>query len=81
MLVHRIRKVVLDQILPEELRRVTYVAQSKEREFAEYINQKSASENRKELSAKQREHNRLLKRKTELNALFKRMYEDNVLEG
>ena len=76
---HRIREVVLDQILLEELRRVTYAARSKEREFAEYINQKSSSENRKELTAKQREHDRLTKRKAELNALFKRLYEDNVL--
>lgn len=76
---HRIREVVLDQILLEELRRVTYAARSKEREFAEYINQKSSSENRKELTAKQREYDRLTKRKAELNALFKRLYEDNVL--
>lgn len=76
---HRIREVVLDQILLEELRRVTYAARSKEREFAAYINKKSSSENRKELTAKQKEHDRLTKRKAELNALFKRLYEDNVL--
>ncbi len=76
---HRIREVVLDQILLEELRWVTYAASSKEREFAEYINPKSSSENRKELTAKQREYDRLTKRKAELNALFKRLYEDNVL--
>ena len=76
---HRIREVVLDQILLEELRRVTYAARSREQEFAAYINKKSSSENRKELIAKQREHDRLTKRKAELNALFKRLYEDNVL--
>ena len=76
---HRIREVVLDQILLEELRRVTYAARSKEREFAEYINKKSSSENRKELNARQKEFDKLTKRKVELNALFKRLYEDNVL--
>ena len=76
---HRIREVVLDQILLEELRRVTYAARSREQEFAAYINKKSSSENRKELTVKQKEHDRLTKRKAELNALFKRLYEDNVL--
>ncbi len=76
---HRIREAVLDEILLEEIRRITYTARSREREFAEYINRKSSSENRKELSAKQREYDRLTKRMTELNALFKRLYEDNVL--
>ena len=76
---HRIREVVLEEILLEEIRRITYAARSKEREFAEYINRKSSSENRKELAAKQREYERLVKRVSELNALFKRLYEDNVL--
>lgn len=51
----------------------------KERQFAEFINKKSSSENRRELNAKQREYERLSKRTAELNALFKRLYEDNVL--
>lgn len=76
---HRIREVVLEEILLEEIRRITYAARSKEREFAEYINRKSSSENRKELAAKQRDYERLTKRVSELNALFKRLYEDNVL--
>lgn len=76
---HRIREVVLDELLLEELRRITYTARTKERQFAEFINQKSSSENRRELNAKQREYERLSKRTAELNALFKRLYEDNVL--
>ena len=76
---HRIREVVLDEILLEELRRITYTARTRERQFAEFINKKSSSENRRELNAKQREYERLSKRTTELNALFKRLYEDNVL--
>ena len=43
------------------------------------LSKKSSSENRRELNAKQREYERLSKRTAELNALFKRLYEDNVL--
>lgn len=71
--------MVLDEILLEELRRITYTARTRERQFAEFINKKSSSENRRELNAKQREYERLSKRTAELNALFKRLYEDNVL--
>lgn len=45
----------------------------------EFINKKSSSENRRELTAKTNELGKLEKRNTELNALFKRLYEDNVL--
>lgn len=76
---HRIREAVLDDILLEELRRITYTARTKERQFAEFVNKKSSSENRRELNAKQREYEMLTKRTAELNALFKRMYEDDVL--
>lgn len=76
---HRIREAVLDEILLEELRRITYTARTKERQFAEFVNKKSSSENRRELNAKQREYEMLTKRTAELNALFKRLYEDNVL--
>ena len=71
--------MLLDEILLEELRRITYTARTRERQFAEFINKKSSSENRRELNAKQREYERLSKRTAELNALFKRLYEDNVL--
>ncbi len=46
----------------EELRRITYTARTKERQFAEFINQKSSSGNRRELNAKQREYERLSKK-------------------
>ena len=45
----------------------------------EFINQKSSAESRKELSAKSAELGRPKKRKNELESLFKRLYEDNVL--
>ena len=76
---HRIREVALDEIILEEIRRITYYARTKTREFVEFINKKSSSENRRELTAKINELGKLEKRNAELNALFKRLYEDNVL--
>ncbi len=76
---HRIREVALDEIILEEIRRITYYARTKTREFVEFINKKSSSENRRELTAKTNELAKLEKRNAELNALFKRLYEDNVL--
>ena len=52
---------------------------TKTREFVELINKKSSSENRRELTAKTNELAKLEKRNAELNTLFKRLYEDNVL--
>ena len=76
---HRIREVVLDEIVLEEIRKVTYYARAKTKEFVEYINRKSAAETRKELSAKTSELGKLENRNNELNMLFKKLYEDNVL--
>lgn len=76
---HRIREVALDEIIIEEIRRITYYARTKTREFVEFINKKSSSENRRELTEKTNELAKLEKRDAELNTLFKRLYEDNVL--
>lgn len=76
---HRIREVALDEIVLEEIRRITYYARTKTKEFVQFINNKSSSENKRELTAKTIELGRKEKRNTELNALFKRLYEDNVL--
>ena len=76
---HRIREVALDEIILEEIRRITYYARTKTREFVEFINKKSSSENRRELTEKTNELAKLEKRDAELNTLFKRLYEDNVL--
>lgn len=76
---HSIRENILDEIVLEEIRRTTYYARAKRNEFVEFINKKSSSENRRELNGKMLELARLEKRNTELNALFKRLYEDNVL--
>jgi hypothetical protein len=67
-------KIVLD-----DLRRVTHFARQKERQFAEYIKQKNSVELRREINAVQKGLDAMKRRNTELTALFKRLYEDNVL--
>ena len=76
---HSIKEVVLDEIILEEIRKATYYARAKTKKFVEFINKKSSYENRRELTAKTNELSKLEKHNAELNALFKRLYEDNVL--
>ncbi len=76
---HSIREKVLDEIILEEIRKTTYYARAKTNEFVEFINKKSSSESKRELIAKTNELSKLERRNKELNALFKRLYEDNVL--
>ena len=51
----------------------------KERQFAEYINQKNSLELWREIDRVQKELNAMRRRNGELSALFKRLYEDNAL--
>ena len=76
---HQIREVDLKQIVLDDLRRVTHFARMKERQFAEYINQKNTLELRREINRVQKELDAMCRRDGELSALFKRFYEDNVL--
>ena len=76
---HSIKEKVLDEIILEEIRKATYYARAKTHEFVVFINKKNSSENKRELTAKINELSKLEKRNTELNSLFKRLYEDNVL--
>jgi len=76
---HYIKEQDLVKIVLDDLRRVTHFARQKERLFAEYINQKNSLELRREINAVQKELDAMKRRNTELTALFKRLYEDNVL--
>ncbi|NSW92081.1 MAG: recombinase family protein [Firmicutes bacterium] len=76
---HYIREQDLTQIILDDLRRVTHFARQKERLFAEYINRKNSAELRREINTVQKELDSMRRRNTELTALFKRLYEDNVL--
>ncbi len=76
---HYLREQDLVKIVLDDLRRVTHFARQKERLFAEYINQKNSVELRREINTVQKELDTMRRRNTELTALFKRLYEDNVL--
>lgn len=76
---HHIRVDDLEKVVLDDLRRVTHFARMKERQFAAYINQKNSRELRKEITALQKELDTMQRRRDELMALFKRVYEDNVM--
>ena len=76
---HFIREVQLAEIILDDLQRVTHFARQNEAVFARHITQKNSSEIRRLISQTERELEALKRRDTELSALFKRLYEDNVL--
>ncbi|QEY34209.1 DUF4368 domain-containing protein [Caproiciproducens galactitolivorans] len=76
---HHIREQDLMQVVLDDLRRITHFARLKERQFAAYINQKNTLELRREMNSLQQELDTMRRRSGELSALFKRLYEDNVL--
>ena len=76
---HYIREVELAAILLDDIRRVTHFARQNEMLFAKHISQKQSKEAQKEITQLQREVDALNRRQAELTALFKRLYEDNVL--
>lgn len=78
--VHTIRRTVLEEVLLDDIRRVTHFARQNEKLFAEHIGQKSNKESQRELQRLQKELDANNKRQGELTRLFKRLYEDNVLE-
>lgn len=76
---HFIREVQLAEIIMDDLRRVTHYARQHESLFAKHITQKNGAEIRREIAQTERDLENLKRRGTELTALFKRLYEDNVL--
>lgn len=77
--VHLIRRSTLEAVVLDDLRRVTHFARQNEALFAEHIGQKCRAESRREMRRVRKEIDALNKRQGELMALFKRLYEDNVL--
>ena len=77
---HNIRECVLEDVVLEDLRRITAMARNHTNEFAAYIGKKQTSEQQREIRTLEREILTLQKRKNELNTIFRRLYEDSVLE-
>ena len=76
---HYIRECILDEIVQEDLRRVTAEARAHPQKFAEYLNSKQSAELQKEIRRLEKEKAAMQKRKAELDAIFKKLYEDSVL--
>ncbi len=75
---HFIREVYVEQAVLESMKRVFWYVQCFEKKFAEQMQEKSIDEQRKDLSRKRRELEKIEKRISELDTLFLRIYEDNV---
>ena len=76
---HYIRECVLDEVVLEDLRRVTAIAREHPEEFATYIGSRQSAEIRREIRGQEKELTAMRKRKMELDAIFKKLYEDSVL--
>lgn len=76
---HYIRECVLDEIVLEDLRRATSAAREHPEKFAAYIGSKQSAELQREIRRQEKELAAMRKRKAELDAIFKKLYEDNVL--
>ena len=77
---HYIRECVLDEIVLKDLRRVTSVAREHPEKFAAYIGSKQSAELQREIRRQEKELAAMRKRKAELDAIFKKLYEDSVLD-
>ena len=76
---HYIRECVLDEVVLEDLRRVTAMARERPEEFAAYIGSRQSAEIQREIRRQEKELAAMRKRKAELDAIFKKLYEDSVL--
>lgn len=68
---HYIRECVLDEIVLEDLRRVTSAAREHPEKFAAYIGSKQSTELQREIRRQEKELAAMRKRKAELDAIFK----------
>ena len=76
---HYIRECVLDEVVLEDLRRVTAMAREHSEEFAAYIGSRQSAEIQREIRRQEKELAAMRKRKTEVDTIFKKLYEDSVL--
>lgn len=77
---HRISTVDLEDIILNDIQRLTLFAKAHTKEFAELVNRKKSTDLDRELKKIKSELDKLTKRDNQLTELFKRLYEDNVLE-
>ena len=75
---HQIRNVVIEQLLLDDIRRVTSYAREHEDEFVRLITQKSKQETERNLREGKKELEAAKARVTKLDGIIQRFYEDNI---
>ena len=75
---HQIRNVVIEQLLLDDIRRVTSYAREHEDEFVRLITQKSKQETERNLRESKKELEAAKARVTKLDGIIQRLYEDNI---
>ena len=76
---HYIRECILDEVVLEDLRRMTAQAREHTQEFAVYISGKQTAQLQRDIRQQEKALAILKKRAGELDSIFKRLYEDSVL--
>ena len=76
---HYIRKSVISELVLADLKRVLSYVQSSEQEFIQTANEYNAQAMKKALAQQRKELDKAEKRMSELNVLFRKLYEDNAL--
>ncbi|MCC8121920.1 MAG: recombinase family protein [Oscillospiraceae bacterium] len=75
---HSIRTVVLETLVLQSIRNVCSYVRQYEEEFLQLVTERSQTQLKTERAAQQRELSRAQNRMTELDTLFRKMYEDNA---
>ena len=75
---HQIRNIVVEQLLLQDLQRVTAFAMEHEDEFLQLITSNSEKELNKELKDSHKEYEHEKARISKLDTIIQRLYEDNV---
>jgi len=75
---HQIRNVVIEQLLLDDIRRVTSYAREHEDEFVRLVTQKSKQETERNLRESKKELEAAKARVTKLDGIIQRLYEDNI---
>ena len=75
---HQIRNVVIEQLLLDDLRRVTSYAREHEDEFVRLVTQKSKQETERNLRESKKELEAAKARISKLDSIIQRLYEDNI---
>lgn len=75
---HQIRNVVIEQLLLDDIRRVTSYAREHEDEFVRLVTQKSKQETERNLRESKKELEAAKARVTKIDGIIQRFYEDNI---